>query len=175
MICSKCKIDKPIELYQTYYHSTQQKYRTRRVCNSCFNEQRRKYKESIKNKKITQPEVPELEIEVFPTPTPLPEPDTTLYELPEVLSFMGYLYNVEYNVWLKPGVKEMINGELVFPKVKKYKNMGGARPRISNETKQEVIKYSKLKYRFSKIAELTNISEPSVSKIIRDYEASKSR
>ncbi len=55
MICSKCSIDKPETDYATYFHSTQNKMRTRKVCKSCFNEQKRFYKESIKNKKITPP------------------------------------------------------------------------------------------------------------------------
>ena len=55
MICTKCSIDKPETDYATYFHSTQNKMRTRKVCKSCFNEQKRLYKESIKNKKIIQP------------------------------------------------------------------------------------------------------------------------
>jgi hypothetical protein len=36
MICNVCKIDKPIDQYKTYFHSTQQKQRTRKECNTCF-------------------------------------------------------------------------------------------------------------------------------------------
>jgi hypothetical protein len=55
MICSKCTIDKPSTEYYTYYHSTQKEWRTRKVCRSCFNEQKKQYRESIRNKKIIQP------------------------------------------------------------------------------------------------------------------------
>lgn len=58
-ICTKCGIDKPIEEYETYWHSTQNKTRTRRYCRDCCKEQRRLYRESIRNKKITQPVSPE--------------------------------------------------------------------------------------------------------------------
>ena len=58
--CSKCKESKPDDNYATYWHSTQQATRRRKVCNPCFNEQKRIYRESIKNKKITQPDPPEL-------------------------------------------------------------------------------------------------------------------
>lgn len=62
-ICTKCGIDKPIDQYQTYWHSTQQTTRTRRYCNSCLREQRKKWKESIKMDNKTQPVVPELQPE----------------------------------------------------------------------------------------------------------------
>jgi len=59
MICRKCNIDKPVDQYDTYFHSTQKKNRTRKYCNTCFIEQKRKYRESIRMKKITQPVSPE--------------------------------------------------------------------------------------------------------------------
>ena len=55
MICTKCFIDKPVEEYYTYYHSTQKKQRTRKYCKSCYKNQKRLYKESIKTKKIMEP------------------------------------------------------------------------------------------------------------------------
>ena len=55
MICSKCSIDKPETDYATYFHSTQNIMRTRKVCRFCFNEQKKLYRESIINKKIIQP------------------------------------------------------------------------------------------------------------------------
>ena len=38
--CSKCEIEKPLDQYYTYYHSTQQKMRTRKVCKTCFNKKK---------------------------------------------------------------------------------------------------------------------------------------
>ena len=70
MICNKCNIDKEADQYYTYYHSTQKKYRTRKICLSCFKYQKRKYKESIKEEKIIQP----TPVKIIPTPTPTPEP-----------------------------------------------------------------------------------------------------
>jgi hypothetical protein len=61
--CTKCNIEKTEDNYATYFHSSQQKMRTRKICKSCFNEQKKLYRSSIKNKKITQPQPPELEIE----------------------------------------------------------------------------------------------------------------
>ena len=55
MICSKCSVDKPESEYQTYFHSTQNKTRTRKVCRKCFNDQKSFYRESIRKQKIIQP------------------------------------------------------------------------------------------------------------------------
>jgi hypothetical protein len=43
MICKKCNQDKPDTEYQTYFHSTQNVYRTRRQCTQCFNEAKKQY------------------------------------------------------------------------------------------------------------------------------------
>lgn len=48
MICSKCNIDKPNEDYLTYYHSTDKKYYTRKVCKKCSAAQQREWR--LKNK-----------------------------------------------------------------------------------------------------------------------------
>jgi hypothetical protein len=70
MICNKCNIDKELDQYYTYYHSTQQKYRTRKICLFCYNYQKRKRRETIKEEKIIEP----TPVKIIPTPTPTPEP-----------------------------------------------------------------------------------------------------
>ena len=57
--CSKCKVEKELDQFEKYYHSTQKAERIRGYCKSCFRLQKKLYKESIKNKKIIQPVVPE--------------------------------------------------------------------------------------------------------------------
>ena len=189
MICTKCFVDKPVEEYETYFHRPQNKQRTRRYCKSCFRKQKRKYKESIRMKKIIQPVVLELEIEeVNPFSTDPNykqcrtcqeykhkmedyyyhgESKKTTYldckkclnkkefnkrkilreeELESsggserihlnvgvwedeyqkkqtymIMKVLGYTYNEECGHFLKPGVKELIDGELVFKKLKKRK------------------------------------------------------
>jgi hypothetical protein len=69
-ICNKCNIDKEADQFYTYYHSTQKKYRTRKICLSCFNYQKRKYRETIKEEKIIEP----TPVKIIPTPIPTPEP-----------------------------------------------------------------------------------------------------
>lgn len=75
-ICSNCKLEKPDEKYYTYYHSVQKKYRTRKICTDCTDEQKRQYRlkkkllngivieEPIKEE-IVQPVVSESLTDVF--------------------------------------------------------------------------------------------------------------
>ena len=42
--CTKCHIDKPPIKFYTYWHSTQQKTRTRKICMDCTNEQKKEYR-----------------------------------------------------------------------------------------------------------------------------------
>jgi hypothetical protein len=51
-VCTKCNIERNDDEYYTYWHSTQQKYRTRKICNSCMNEQSRQYKLNNKDKVV---------------------------------------------------------------------------------------------------------------------------
>jgi len=57
-ICSKCKEERNDDEYYTYWHSTQQKYRTRNVCLVCTKEQVRNYKRKVKEKPIVVKEEP---------------------------------------------------------------------------------------------------------------------
>lgn len=56
MKCNKCSIDQPEENYQSYWHSTQQKFRTRRICRTCMSKQKREYKLKMKQQVIEQKE-----------------------------------------------------------------------------------------------------------------------
>lgn len=70
-ICSKCKLEKPDDQYYTYWHSRQEKYRTRRICQNCIKEQQKQIKSRLTKDKpklieepiheeIIQPDPPEL-------------------------------------------------------------------------------------------------------------------
>jgi hypothetical protein len=76
IVCSKCKIEKDNKEYYTYFHSTQQKHRTRKVCQECCAKQKKNYKQRIRQEKLrmkeilTQPEkvaviAPELQPDLF--------------------------------------------------------------------------------------------------------------
>jgi hypothetical protein len=57
-ICSKCKVERNDDEYYSYWHSTQQKYRTRLVCGVCTREQSKQYKQNRKNKSAVIEQVP---------------------------------------------------------------------------------------------------------------------
>ena len=63
MICSVCNIEKQDSEFQKYFHSTQNKWRTRKQCTPCLYSKRRKDKEMVKEIEIVQPVVPELQPE----------------------------------------------------------------------------------------------------------------
>lgn len=46
--CNKCNITKEDKEFQTYFHSTQNAIRTRKICTECFNNQKKEYKLKIK-------------------------------------------------------------------------------------------------------------------------------
>ena len=50
-ICSKCKIEKGVDQYYTYYHSTLKKEYTRGVCQECMKQQAKQVKLRIKERK----------------------------------------------------------------------------------------------------------------------------
>jgi len=68
MICNCCSIDKEEKYFQTYWHSSQNKYRTRKECTECLYKKR---KENKLNRistptEIVQPVVPESQSDPIP-------------------------------------------------------------------------------------------------------------
>lgn len=63
--CSKCDLEKEDNGFYTYYHSTQGKNRTRKICNECIGKQKAEYKQRLKLEK-SQPIVIEEPIEFIP-------------------------------------------------------------------------------------------------------------
>jgi len=51
-ICTKCFIDKPSTDFYSYWHSTQQATRTRKICLDCVNKQKKEYR--LKKKMLAQ-------------------------------------------------------------------------------------------------------------------------
>ena len=65
-ICRKCNEDLSSNNFATYYHSTQRKYRTRRICNQCISIQKKEYKLRLKQSDS---------VLITPDPTPTLTPD----------------------------------------------------------------------------------------------------
>lgn len=63
--CSKCDLEKDDKQFYTYFHSTQGKNRTRKICNECIAKQKAEYKQRLKVKE-PEPIVIEESIEFIP-------------------------------------------------------------------------------------------------------------
>jgi hypothetical protein len=63
--CSKCGEQKELDQYQKYWHSTQNTFRIRGYCKSCFSHQQKLVKQRLRSKKIIQP------LETIPPPAPI--------------------------------------------------------------------------------------------------------
>lgn len=61
--CNKCEELKEDNQFATYYHSTQKKMRTRKICRGCISIQKSAYRKMVKERKIIQPVQPELQPE----------------------------------------------------------------------------------------------------------------
>ena len=59
MVCNKCKVDYPIEKFDTYFHSTKNKHYTRKICNPCMRIGYREYKSKVKSQQIPVPVIPD--------------------------------------------------------------------------------------------------------------------
>jgi hypothetical protein len=92
--CSKCKIQKPLTEYYTYFHSTQNKFRTRNICQDCMKKQKNEYKAKIRQEKLNLIQVPNQEEIIQPGP-------------PELIP---------------DGFKECIDCKLILPLTDYYKN-----------------------------------------------------
>ena len=235
--CSKCSIDKLESDYATYFHSTQNKMRTRKVCKSCFKEQKRLYRESIGNKKIIQPvEDMTPTIEILPPPIDYSnnpdykcckeckvyktrdsfhffdkergktfntckecekkidqiyyeqvkeenggskmvgaKPNTYFDEYQkkntfELMTLFGYIYNDEFGIWTKEGIKSIQDGKPYFHFLKYSKKRNGNTGKISQPQKEKIIEFRNKGYSMGKISRITGISDSSICKIIKQYE-----
>ena len=70
--CNKCNLEKEASEYYTYYHSTQKKWRTRKICNSCMYQGKVKYRKRTISRSKTET-IQEV-FQPIPTPTIIPTP-----------------------------------------------------------------------------------------------------
>jgi hypothetical protein len=80
------------------------------------------------------------------------------------LQLLGYTYNEEFGIWIKPGFKELIDGKIVFPNidmtVKKPKHK--SKTYVSDETFKKIIEYKNAGWSIQKIEEKLNISDTTI-------------
>ena len=83
IVCNKCKIEKDDKEYYTYFHSTQQKHRTRKICQECIKKHKKEYKLQIRQEKLRMKEIPtqpEKVAVIAPELQPDPFKDNPLYK-----------------------------------------------------------------------------------------------
>ncbi len=86
----------------------------------------------------------------------------------EVLTLLGYIYNEEIGIWLKPGIKELnVNGKLFFPKVKKRKRKNET---LTHKDCELIHKYYKEGYNVHQVAKLVKRHPSTVWKRLSTYE-----
>ena len=206
--------------------------RIRKVCKPCFNEQKRQYNQSIRNKKIIQPVEDMTPIQPIIDHSTNPDykackecneykpidsfhyfnkekgltfntckdcekendriyneqlkeqnggskmvgakPNTYFDEYQkkntfEVMTLLGYLYNEEYGIWTKLGVKTIEDGKPYFHFLKYYKkgNKGGM---ITQTERDKILEYREKGFSFKRISIITKISPNSIYKIIKEHE-----
>jgi len=207
MRCTVCDKDKEINQFQTYWHSTQQKMRTRKQCTECFynnrliikdpekyyqnnpnykkcstcsdwkllseyyqkngkpylnrckecekNLEREKRKEYIMNncggdKILTRPNKYSDEYQRACT-----------FELMEAL---GYTFDEATGIWIKPGVKELVDGIPFFINLGKSSKI---RNKITSMMIKQMLELYKSGWGYKRISDKIGCSQTSVFKYIK--------
>jgi hypothetical protein len=86
-----------------------------------------------------------------------------------VMQVLGYTYNEETGIWTKPGVKEVIDGKIVFPNIKKENRLGIYRTKLSSSIVKEIIEYRNRGWNNQKIADKLGISDTTVFKYYKKW------
>lgn len=186
MICNCCKIDKNINEYQTYWHSTQQKYRTRKECTKCYNHKKNEKKKLRLNPNyIIKPVMNEKEklsylLTTFDNNDYLQNPNSYINETQQELIhlMMTHIFNWKWNedtkIWSKEGVKDKNNNWSIIKK--STKNTGHKRY-FTEERKRDLVsqmvELKKLGKRNREICKLVGLGETTVCRWLKEYEEGK--
>lgn len=81
-----------------------------------------------------------------------------------VMEVLGYTYNEDCGVWTKPGVKELIDGNIVFPKVKKKRKLGVYDSRITYDILNKIIQLKERGLSYDKIGDKLGIASTTAFK-----------
>jgi hypothetical protein len=210
-ICTKCKIEKELDQYYKYYHSTQQKWRVRGECSDCFYKTRLKRKNpnlyyeknpdykkcKICNEwkllddfyfhsrvtgvrftycKLCQKESDrikqETELENKGGSSKIKNKPNNYYDKYQkeqtfaVMQVLGYIYYEDKGIWLKPGVKELVDGKIVFPNIVKENKVGIYRAKVTSSKLELMKEYRRQGHSYNKIADLLDMSDTTVFKYL---------
>lgn len=211
MRCSICDKQKETNNFQTYWHSTQQKMRTRRQCTECLYKKRMKNRNPDKyyqdkpeykkcntcfewkliddgfyhrNNKAYTNRCKQCELNVerdkrkqylidnCGSDMVLITPNKYVDEYQKNCTFnmmetMGYTFDEATGIWIKPGVKEILDGKPYFPKIKKYVHKSGTH--VTTNMLKEIIELRKLNWGINKIADKLKISDTTVYNHLKKY------
>jgi hypothetical protein len=209
MKCNVCNEDKELKQFHTYWHSTQQKMRTRKQCIECFYNKRMKNKNpdkyyennpnyhkcntcmDWKEKKLFytskdkiysnrcrfctkefdyKKRIEHLEQSCGGDKVP-PKPNKYSDEYQkacthQLMQLMGYTFDEPTGIWIKPGVKELVNGKPFFPKVIKSKKVG---TKITSSMLKTMIELYKSGWGYQRISKKLGCSDTTVFKYIKKH------
>jgi hypothetical protein len=208
-ICTKCKVEKELDQYYKYYHSSQQKWRVRGECTDCFIKTRLKrknpnlyYKNNPDYKKcktcstwklqdefhfhsrvtgtrFTSCKICQRESERTKTQQELEDNGGSIL-IPRkpneykdkwqkeqtfmVMEVLGYIYDEGTGIWTKPGVKELVDGKIVFSKISKENKVGTYFAKVTPKKVMQMKEYRDQGYSYNKIADILDVSDTTVFK-----------
>jgi hypothetical protein len=83
-----------------------------------------------------------------------------------VMEALGYIYDEGTGIWTKPGVKELINGKIVFSKINKNRTLGKYNSKVATN---KVLLMKELRDKglsYNKIADMLDVSDTTVFKYL---------
>jgi len=207
MRCTVCDKIKEINQFQTYWHSTQQKMRTRKQCTECYYNKRllgkdpEKYYQNNPNYKkcstcsewkllsafyqkhgkpyLNRCKECEKNLERKKRKEHImnncggdlvlmrPNKYTDKYQMActfELMEALGYTFDEPTGIWIKPGVKELVDGKPVFLNVGKSRKIGN---KITTKMVDEMLELYKSGWGYKRISNKLGCSDTSVFKYIK--------
>ena len=83
-----------------------------------------------------------------------------------VMEVLGYIYDEGTGIWTKPGVKELINGKIVFSKINKNRMLGKYNSKVASNKVQLMKELRDKGLSYNKIADILDISDTTVFKYL---------
>lgn len=83
-----------------------------------------------------------------------------------VLQVLGYIYYEDKGIWLKPGVKELVDSKIVFPNLVKENKVGKYRAKVTSSLLILMKQYREQGHSYNKIADMLDISDTTVFKYL---------
>jgi|GEM_PF-1494172 len=156
-ICSKCKIEKSVsDFYLNSY--------TKKPISSC--KECQKERDKLRNKSNTECGSDF----IYSQPNEYYDENQKKCTF-KILEKLGYLYI--NGIWIKPGYKELIDGKIIFLKLKKYKKE--REKKVDQFVFNEIIEYHKKGWPTTRICMKLKLSNTTINKYIREWKEESSK